>query len=131
MTKSISSEQSPEVTKLRKSIRETRRTLARFANAAPTPTQVNRYQEELAELVETYENNERRLAEISEASARNIRLRKAKVQDLVSVLPKGVVVVDFLLSKHSALVESADLKKNQRDTETTNFKVEVCPTFKL
>jgi CHAT domain-containing protein len=122
---SLSSAASPAASETFAQLRDARLKLAKLVSATPTLEQAEGYRQALATASERKEALEKRLAELNTATARELTVRDAKVDDLLQQLPDGVAVVDFVKLDDWEYVEKKITFKNKDgDSETRTAKEE-------
>ena len=123
---SLSSTASPAASETFAQLRDARLKLAKLVSATPSPEQADDYRQTLATANERKEILEKRLAELNTATARELAVRDAKVDDLLQKLPEGVAVVDFVrLADWEHVETEIKLKKENGETETRTVKKEI------
>ena len=122
---SLSSAASPAASETFAQLRDARLKLAKLVSATPSPRQAEGYRQGLATANERKEALEKRLAELNTATARELAVRDASVNDLMQKLPEGVAVVDFVRLADWDYVETEITFKNKDgDPETRTVKKE-------
>jgi CHAT domain-containing protein len=102
---------SPEAQDVFARLRDARSQLARLMSSTSAPDGAHSIRQQISEANERKESLEKRLASVSEASARTLSIRDATIGDLLSLLPDHAAVID--------LVQLADIQPVQKTIETT------------
>ena len=80
-------------------LRKARGKLAKLASAKPNPNQVTTYRKAIISASEEKETLEKKIARISIEAKREFESRDATIDEFLSRLPAGVVVIDFVSRK--------------------------------
>jgi CHAT domain-containing protein len=78
-------------------LKDTQILLANLVSAAAQGEQGDKIQQRISQVALQKEDLERRLGELDRVSERQLLIRDASIEDLASVLPEGVAVVQYLL----------------------------------
>lgn len=120
---SLSSAASPAASETFAQLRDARLKLAKLVSATTSLEQAEGYRQALATANERKEELEKKLAELNTATARELAVRDASIDDLRRQLPDGVAVVDFVRLADWHYVETEiTLKKENGESETRTVK---------
>ncbi|MEO1614876.1 MAG: CHAT domain-containing tetratricopeptide repeat protein [Planctomycetota bacterium] len=122
---SISSTSPPAAREAFAKLRDARLKLGKLVSATPPPSLAKGYRQALAEASARKETLEKSLATLNAATARELSVRDAKVDDLLEQVPDGVAIVDFVkLPDWEHEAKELSFRRGNGTTETRTVKKE-------